>query len=140
MLCSGSDFDSSSKSVNSCQAAPSGAPLGSRKKSILKKQLSLLMREKMSSLSCQAQRKDNQKKAQSDGGREEFKGGRKNTRTQLSFSIICIHFKINDNFLVPPQSLSYSNISTIRLSIFTPYLIFVTGTTGGACVKIFCQV
>ena len=39
MLCSGSDFDSSSKSVNSCQAAPSGAPLGSRKKSILKKQM-----------------------------------------------------------------------------------------------------
>ena len=39
MLCSGSDFDSSSKSVDSCQAAPSGAPLGSRKKSILKKQM-----------------------------------------------------------------------------------------------------
>ena len=39
MLCSGSDFDSSSKSVDSCQAAPSGAPLGSRKKSILKKQI-----------------------------------------------------------------------------------------------------
>ena len=39
MLCSGSDFDSSSKSVNSCQAAPSGAPLGSRKKSILRKQV-----------------------------------------------------------------------------------------------------
>ena len=39
MLCSGSDFNSSSESVDSCQAAPSGAPLGSRKKSILKKQM-----------------------------------------------------------------------------------------------------
>ena len=39
MLCPGSDFDSSSKSVDSFQAAPSGAPLESRKKSILRKKV-----------------------------------------------------------------------------------------------------
>ena len=46
---------------------------------------------------------------------------------------------------VPKAQLSKKAIATAFLDIFFlyqqhPYLIFVTGTTGGACVKKFCQV
>ena len=63
MLCSGSDFDSSSKSVDSCQAAPSGAPLGSRKKSILKKQMVVTDEGEDVFFKLPGAKKHNQKKA-----------------------------------------------------------------------------
>ena len=86
MLCSGSDFDSSSKSVDSCQAAPSGAPLGSRKKSILKKQMVVTDEgeDVFFKLPGAKKRQPTNKQSVMEAVKN-LRGAEKNARTQLSF-------------------------------------------------------